>query len=61
MTLVKIPGTVFFLPDEAPQQTAEVIASAVAAGDVTTWPPAACKKSVVALPGIRQPRGVCPT
>jgi hypothetical protein len=30
VTLVKIPGAVFFLPDEAPQQTAEVIASAVA-------------------------------
>jgi hypothetical protein len=29
VTLVKIPGAVFFLPDEAPQQTAEVIASAV--------------------------------
>ena len=30
VTLVKIPGAVFLLPDEAPQQTAEVIASAVA-------------------------------
>ena len=30
VTLVKIPGAVFFLPDKAPQQTAEVIASAVA-------------------------------
>jgi len=27
---------VFFLPDEAPQQTAEVIARAVAQGDLTT-------------------------
>ena len=30
ITLVTIPGSVFFLPDEAPQQTAEVIASAAA-------------------------------
>lgn len=29
-TLVKIPGSVFLLPDEAPRQTAEVIATAVA-------------------------------
>ena len=30
VTLVTIPGSVFLLPDEAPQQTAAVIASAVA-------------------------------
>lgn len=29
VTLVTIPGSVFFLPDEAPQQTAAVIASAL--------------------------------
>jgi pimeloyl-ACP methyl ester carboxylesterase len=29
VTLVTVPGTVFFLPDEAPQQTAEVIATAL--------------------------------
>ena len=29
-TLVRIPGSVFLLPDEAPRQTAEVIAAAVA-------------------------------
>jgi pimeloyl-ACP methyl ester carboxylesterase len=30
VTLVTIPGSVFFLPDEAPEQTASAIASAVA-------------------------------
>src|SRR4051794_18009136 len=30
VTLVTIPGAVFFLPDEAPQQTAQVIAGALA-------------------------------
>ena len=30
VTLVTIPGAVFLLPDEAPQQIAEVIATAVA-------------------------------
>jgi len=29
VTLVTIPGAVFFLPDEAPQQTAAVIATAL--------------------------------
>ena len=29
VTLVTVPGAVFFLPDEAPQQTAEVIAAAL--------------------------------
>jgi hypothetical protein len=29
VTLVTIPGSVFLLPDEAPQKTAEVIASAL--------------------------------
>ena len=29
VTLVTIPGSVFLLPDEAPQKTADVIASAV--------------------------------
>lgn len=33
VTVVTIPGSVFFLPDEAPRQTAEVIADAV--GSVT--------------------------
>lgn len=31
VTLVVLPGAVFFLPDEAPRETAEVIAAAVAA------------------------------
>ena len=31
MTLVTIPGSVFLLPDEAPQQTAAVIAGALEA------------------------------
>jgi pimeloyl-ACP methyl ester carboxylesterase len=30
VTLVRLPGAVFFLPDEAPRQTAEMIATAVA-------------------------------
>jgi hypothetical protein len=30
VTLVTIPGSVFLLPDEAPQRTAAVIASALA-------------------------------
>jgi pimeloyl-ACP methyl ester carboxylesterase len=29
VTVVTIPGSAFFLPDEAPQKTAEVIASAL--------------------------------
>ena len=29
MTLVTIPGAVFLLPDEAPEQTAAVIATAL--------------------------------
>jgi hypothetical protein len=29
VTLVTIPGSVFLLPDEAPQKTAEVIATAL--------------------------------
>jgi pimeloyl-ACP methyl ester carboxylesterase len=32
VTLVTIPGAVFFLPDEAPQQTAAVIATALSQG-----------------------------
>lgn len=31
VTLVTVPGKVFLLPDEAPQQTAAVIAAALAA------------------------------
>ena len=31
VTLVTIPGAVFLLPDEAPQQTAAVIATALSA------------------------------
>ncbi len=31
VTLVTIPGSVFLLPDEAPQQTAAVIANALSA------------------------------